>query len=311
MAKFLHSRPMWQRVVLLILGVPGDPEAFQQLGPYNRLLMAVGSGIEVLPAIADDESHRYLSVMFPQCYFQPVPGTFAARGVDRNLVLDRSTILVVRPPALALARTSHAAFAVTGLGLPRLEGFPNRGGFPIVALARCGKGYVLVTGRFNLNVGGYNGRVGVQPVTSLDWVPSSDRFIQNILTEMVGLSGRDRKWNGSHSEPAYDRNSWRLLPAAPPAGVPVVTVPPGGSIEKHRSDHKSYQARYPATIRRDLYGPYLEHGLRAAWGDTDRDDQWLKRLAEGFKRAGLNYIWGVGWPERFVLERIWPLSVLS
>ena len=53
-------------------------------------------------------------------------------------------------------------------------------------------------------------------------------------------------------------------------------------------------------IRRDLYGPYLDHGLRAAWGEMNRDDAWLKSMADGFKAAGFNYIWGVGWPERFV-----------
>ncbi|MHC5543074.1 hypothetical protein ACYOEI_33040, partial [Singulisphaera rosea] len=61
-----------------------------------------------------------------------------------------------------------------------------------------------------------------------------------------------------------------------------------------------YRDAYRATIRRDVFGPYLDHGLRAAWGEMDRDDAWLKDLADGFKSAGFNYIWGMGWPERFV-----------
>ena len=62
----------------LVLGVPSDPlpsdpEAFHQLEQYNRLLTELGSGIQVRPAIADDESRRYLSAMFPQSYFAPAP----------------------------------------------------------------------------------------------------------------------------------------------------------------------------------------------------------------------------------------------
>ncbi|MBI3666336.1 MAG: hypothetical protein HY236_08950 [Acidobacteria bacterium] len=289
---------------LLILGVPGDPEAFNQLRPYNRLLAALGSGIQVKPAIADDDSGRYLSAMYPQCYFRPASGTFAAQGVDQNLVLDRSTILEARPPALVLARTSPTAFAIVGLGRPRVPDMPGSGAFPVVAMAQYGKGYVLVTERFNLNIGGFNGRVGVQPTNVLDWAPSSDRFIQNILSEMASLARGKARWSGpAHIDAAFDEQAEHSLPAAPPAESGLISVPPGGAIERVPENRESYRAQYRATIRRDLYGQYLDHGLRAAWGDTNRDDDWLKRLAAGFKKAGLNYIWGVGWPDRFVSSK--------
>lgn len=230
---------------LLVLGIPGDPEAFHQLGVYNRLLADLGSGIQVKAAIVDDDSDRFRGVMFPGCYFRP-----------GRLVLDRATILEAESPAVVRARSSPSAYAITGLGRPRAEGIPNRGGYPVVATARCGRGAVLVTQRFNLNIGGYNGRVGVQPIDSLDWLAGSDRFIQRLLCEMTGA------------------------PLPPPPPLPR-------------------RMPKPATIRRDVFGPYLDHGIRSAWGDMDRDDAWLRRLANGFKSAGLNYIWGVGWPERF------------
>src|SRR5262249_17310323 len=154
---------------LLVLAVPQDPDAWSQLASYNSLLDALGSGIRVRPAIADDEAGRYPSVMFPQCFFRACD-TFAARGVDRNLVLDRAAILEARPPALTLARTSPTAFARVGLGRAVLQGMPTPpGGFPLIALARCGQGYVLVIPRFTLNIGGFNSRVGTQPLASLDW----------------------------------------------------------------------------------------------------------------------------------------------
>jgi len=231
---------------LLVLGVPSDPEAFPQLGPYNRLLGALGAGIEVKPAIADDDSNRFRGVMFPGCYLRP-----------GNLVLDRATILETRAPAQALAWSSPAACAIAGLGRPRIPAIANHGEFPVVAKAACGRGSVLVTGRFNLNIGGYNGRVGVQPISTLEWLPRSDRFIQSILCELLGVP----------------------IPSFRPAPHP---------------------ARNLAAVRRDVYGQYLDHGIRAAWGDVDHSDDWLRRLAQGFQASGLNYIWGVGWPERFV-----------
>jgi hypothetical protein len=93
-------------------------------------------------------------------------------------------------------------------------------------------------------------------------------------------------------------------PSAPPAGARIVSVPQGGAIELHARQPEMYRALYRATVRRDLYGQYLERGLRAAWGDVERDDVWLRRLADEFKAAGLNYVWGVGWPERLVSKQV-------
>ena len=109
-------------------------------------------------------------------------------GVSQNLVLDRSTILSVQSPGVTLAQTSPTAYAITGLGRPRIESIKNEGGMPLVALAKSGKGQVLVIPRFTLNIGGFNGRIGVGPATDLDWISSSDSFVQNILTEMVSTS---------------------------------------------------------------------------------------------------------------------------
>ncbi len=238
---------------LLVLGVPADPEAFWQLSVYNRLLATLGSGIVIKPAIVDDDSDRFGGAMFPGCYFEP-----------GRLVLDRATVLETRPPASVRAKSSAAAFAIVGLGRQRVENLPNPGGYPVVAMARCGRGRVLATGRFNLNIGGYTGRVGVQPIANFDWLPRSDRFIQNLLLEMVG---------------------------APQPGPARLRVPLRGN--RH------------ASIRRDVFGPYLDHGVRAAWGDVDHDDAWLRRLADGFKGAGLNYVWGVGWPRRGRMRHAW------
>jgi len=274
----------------LVLGVPSDPEAFHQLEPYNRLLNALGSGIQVRPAIADDESRRYLSAMFPQSYFAPAPDTFAEHGVSSQLVLDRATILDVKSPAVALARTGPQAFAIVGLGRPKTSEPTPRRGFPIVALAGCGRGSVLVTARFNLNIGGFNGRVGVQPVARLDWIRNSDRFVQNILDAML-----------QPAPPAGKISDAELsLPAAPPESIRIISIEPRGAIEQRPAHPEAFRALYRAVVRRDLYDPYLAHGLRAAWGEVDRDDDWLGRLAAGFKSSGLNYIWGVGWPERLV-----------
>ncbi len=287
---------------LLVLAIPQDPDAFSQLNAYNQILDALGSGIRVVPAIADDESGRYLSVMFPQCYFHPCDDTFAARGVNHDLVLDRATILDAKPPALVLAKSSPSAFARAGLGRSVVKEIASEpGGFPLVAMARCGKGFVLVIPRFSLNIGGFNSRVGVGPLTSLDWLPSSERFVQNLIDELVKLGRGESVWNGpSSNKTAAPALIEPVLPAAPPAGLAITTVPAGGSLERARDKSRSNRNAYRATIRRDLYGPYLEHGLRAAWGDIDRDGTSLKTLASGFKAAGFNYIWGVGWPERFV-----------
>jgi hypothetical protein len=289
---------------LLVLAIPQDPEAFAQLEVYNQILDALGSGIRVRPAIADDETGRYLSVMFPQCYFRAAD-TFAAHGVDRNLVLDRSTILETKPPALVLAKTSPTAFARVGLGRPKVEEISSDpDGFPLVAMARCGSGYVLVVPRFTLNIGGFNSRVGTGPLTSLAWLPSSEKFIQNVIDEMVKLARGQSPWRGPAGSPhPGGENSGPALPPAPPRSLSITTVPPGGAIERTHPNRDAYRDAYRSTIRRDLYGPYLEHGLRAAWGDVDRDDAWLKTMAEGFKSAGFNYIWGVGWPERFVSSK--------
>ena len=268
----------------LVLGVPADPEAFDQLGPYNKLLAALGAGIQIKPAIADDDSNRYLSTMFAQAYFRTVPA-------GASVVLDRSTILSVQSPGVTLAQTSPTAYAITGLGRPRIESIKNEGGLPLVALAKSGKGQVLVIPRFTLNIGGFNGRIGVGPATNLDWIASSDRFVQNILTEMVKSAG------------GATAASETSLPAAPPANIVVVTIGPRQSIEPDPKDRRAYQARYRSTIRRDVYGSYLDHGIRAAWGDMNHDDAWLKQAADGFKSAGMNYIWAVGSPEQFVMDK--------
>jgi hypothetical protein len=289
---------------LLVLAVPQDPDAWSQLASYNALLDALGSGIRVRPAIADDESGRYPSVMFPQSYFQTCD-TFAAQGVDHKLVLDRSTILETKPPALTLAKTSPTAFARVGYGRALLKDMATPpSGFPLVAMAQCGQGYVLVIPRFGLNVGGFNSRTGIGPLTSLDWVASSNRFVQNILDEMVKLAKGESRWSGpAGSTVTLGPARGTALPAAPPPSIPVTMVPPGGTLERTHGDRAAYRDAYRAPIRRDLYGPYLDHGLRAAWGEMDRDDAWLKTLADGFKSAGFNYIWGVGWPERFVSKQ--------
>jgi len=286
---------------LLVLAVPQDPDAFHQLGSYNQILDALGSGIRLRPAIADDETGRYPSVMFPQCYFR-VCDTFAAKGVDRNLVLDRSTILETKPPALTLAKTSPTAFARAGLGRAVVKEIPSTpGGFPLVAMAKCGNGYVLVIPRFTLNIGGFNSRVGTGPLTSLAWLPSSERFVQNLVDEMVKLASGESRWSGPSGSVITDATApGPGLPAAAPESLTITTIPPGGALERTHEHRDAYRDAYRATIRRDLYGPYLEHGLRAAWGDIERDDAWLKTMADGFKAAGFNYIWGVGWPERFV-----------
>ena len=88
---------------------------------------ALGSGIRVKPAVADDETQRFPSVMFPLCYFQTCD-TFAAKGVVGKLVLDRSTILETKPPALTLAKTSPAAFARVGFGRALLKDMPTPAG---------------------------------------------------------------------------------------------------------------------------------------------------------------------------------------
>jgi len=286
---------------LLVLGVPQDPEAFSQLASYNAVLDALGSGIRVKPAIADDESGRYLSVMFPSCYFQTCE-TFAAKGVVGKLVLDRSTILQTKPPALTLAKTSPTAFARVGLGRALANDMPTpAGGFPLVALAKCGQGYVLVIPRFTLNIGGFNSRVGTGPLTSLDWVKSSERIVQNILDEMIKLARGELPWSGpAGSQITISSAPAPALPAAPPRALAITTVAPGGSFERIPANPQLHRASYRAAIRRDLYGPFLDHGLRAAWGAMDRDELWLKSLTDGFKAAGFNYIWAVGSPERFV-----------
>ena len=47
-------------------------------------------------------------------------------------------------------------------------------------------------------------------------------------------------------------------------------------------------------------GPISTAASGPPGGTSDRDDAWLKRAADGFKSAGFNSVWGVGWPERFV-----------
>jgi hypothetical protein len=253
---------------LLVVGVPQDAEAWPQLDVYNRLL--AGTGIRVLPAIADDQP-QYFGSMFPHGYLQ-----------GERLVLDRCTLLEVSGAAQVMARTSPTAFAVEGLGRARVPRFTSSGGFPVAALAAVGKGFVFVTGRFNLNIGGFNGRVGVQPTNSLEWIPASERFMRNVFAEMVRRGTADPRGTETAE-----------LPVAAPAGARVIVVDAGGSVDPAPVD----RARYRASIRRDVFGPYLDHGMRAAWGSVDLDDARLTRLAAGFKDAGLNYIWGVGWPK--------------
>lgn len=295
---------------LLVLGVPQDFEAFSQLPSYNAILDGLGSGIRVLPAVADDESGRYPSTMFPQCHFRACDA-FAAKGVQADkLVLDRATILETKPPALVLARSSPTAFARISLGRDLKKDVPTpKEGFPLVALSRCGQGYVLVIPRFTLNIGGFTGRIGVGPVTSLDWLPASERFVQNILDEMVKLSRGDVKWSGPPgSAITPDSIPKPTLPAAPPKSVDVTTVPPHGSYERLPDNPEARRAAYRATVRRDLYGDYLDHGIRAGWGEMERDDAWINQMAERFKKAGFNYVWGTGWPERFASNEYTPVQ---
>jgi hypothetical protein len=275
---------------LLVVGIPSDAEAWPQLDVYNRLFADAGSGIRALPAIADDRP-QYLGSMFPHGYLKTEG--FAARGVEGWLVLDRCTLLEVSGSAQVLARTSLTSFAVEGLGRARVPRLTQEGvGFPVAALATVGKGLLFVTGRFNLNIGGFNGRVGVQPANSQEWIPSSDRFIRNVLSEMVRRGGA-----------RVEATEAPELPTAPPApGVKVLRIDAGGSADPAPVD----RSRYRASIRHDLFAPYLDHGMRAAWGSVDLDDDRLIRLAGGFKDAGLNYIWGVGWPERFVSKEYTP-----
>ena len=268
---------------LLVLGIPSDAEAWPQLKVYNRLLAEANAGIEILPAISDDLP-QYIGAMFSHGYLHAEG--FAAQGVADRLVLDRCTLLKLTAAAQALARTSATASAVEGLGRAKVASIHNQGGFPVAALARVGTGQVFVTARFNLNIGGFNGRVGVQPTNSLDWIPSSDRFVRNIFSEMV----RQR------SNHPIAPEVFAGLPASAPASTRVLQIEAGGSLDPASPD----RTKYRASVRRDLYAPYLDHGLRAAWGSVDKDDAWLKTFADGVRSSGLNYIWGVGWPERFV-----------
>jgi hypothetical protein len=294
-----------QRGGLLVLAVPQDPEAFDKLPEWNAILEALHAGITVKPAVADDDAGRYPSAMFPQCTFRPTD-TFAAKGVNQALVLDRATILETKAPALSLATTSPTAFARVGLGraiLPEMR--PTASGFSLIAMARCGQGFVLVIPRFSLNIGGFTGRVGVGPTLNLDWVASSERFVQNIIDELVALGNGTHAWPGQTADirdvPKNAANT--DLPAAPPVTLKLQTFPPRKANRLSAHEQDDFQQAYRATIRRDLYGEYLDHGLRAGWGNVERDDGWIKSMCQGFKQSGFNYLWGVGWPERFVSPR--------
>ena len=187
-------------------------------GRTTRSSMPSARGSAIRPAVADDESGRYPSVMFPQCYFRATE-TFAAEGVDRNLVLDRSTILEARPPALILAKTSPTAFARVGLGRDLRKDIAHPPGrIPLVAMAKCGEGYVLAIPRFTLNIGGFNGRVGTQPLASLDWMPSSDRFVQNILSPDGQALGGRIHLVGAVGEPGRPRPGPGLARRPPEGG---------------------------------------------------------------------------------------------
>jgi hypothetical protein len=116
--------------------------------------------------------------------------------------------------------------------------------------------------------------------------------VQNILSGIAKLGQSVTVSSGTGS-----------LPPAPPLGTGVLTIAPGQAIEHQPEDRRAYQARYRSTIRRDLYGQYLDHGVRAAWGDMNHDDGWLKQMTDGFKSSGLNYIWAVGYPEQFIVDK--------
>jgi hypothetical protein len=75
------------------------------------------------------------------------------------------------------------------------------------------------------------------------------------------------------------------LPAAPPRGIKEVR---GWKVQARRD---------PQVMMHPSYDWIRTNGVRGGWAHIDRDLDELERLARGLKTAGMNFLWGVGFPQ--------------
>ncbi len=269
---------------ILVLG-PSSGSPRDQVGDHDRylfnlLLHRLGASISIGDDWVMDEENCYNAPLWKAPLVLPLESLIPDPGLQGPMVFDRSPSLAVGEGVLSLVRSHESAFL--------MHQKEEKGPFTLGALARCGKGMVLVMSRHVLTHGGANSKEPASPMLPMPGEEARLRvFLRNIL-------GRLKKEIVSHCA--------TLSAHAPPPSKPDFTIlqepfpdaPP--PCTKEFSFWKPVHGASPVPLKPSHRWISAE-GVRSGWAHMDKDEKELERLAYRMMISGLNTFWGVAHPQ--------------
>lgn len=281
---------------LLILGPNLDGgEGANERCLFNRILGNLGVAIRICNDQVTDDIHQYTATLFDRALYRTTPDHPVCLGVKPVLAMERSTSLLAGPDI--------------SVPLTTFETARPRGAMPVIALARPGKGLVLVAGRYLLNATGIPLRISGEPVVHPDQLEDTALFLQNLAARVTSLRFGTTEWDsvnpltpdvvGAVSPPDFDTDRTRVLDRVP-AGTSVHRyTAPSSSDSTTDSYSRTLADHYAALPDERLYGWIRDEGVRACWGSTVdwggtiRSQADVIRVAETLKAMDVNLFWGI------------------
>ena len=258
---------------------------------FNRLLAGLDVPIRVCNDRLEDDVNRYAAPLWDRPFYRPVSEHPAAEGIADRLAFDRSTSLAVGKGAAVVLTTFDTAK-------------PN-GAVPVIAMAKAGKGLVLVAGRYLLNATGIPLRISGEPLVHPEWLDDTSAFLQRLADYVIGITNGTQEWADATPLPPaevgpvgpadFDLDRSPVLDRLP-EGVNVEAFdPPGDAPDAY---DRALAAHYEGLADRRRYGWIETEGIRASWGSTVRwrdalTEQDVARVADALKACGVNLFWDI------------------
>lgn len=294
--------------VLVLGAAAGENERYT----FNLILHTLRVNIRIGADWIQDPEHSAIGTLRHYPYYAPIRNHPIGEGIDNIVPGGLCRPLRVGNGVLTLLSSLETAHLVGGSAAVDLSaGRPAEGDvysppFPVAALAKVRTGSVLVTSRYLLDLGGMSWRVTWRPLLDPSQIDGTKRFFINCCRYIEGIRKEETSWNVE--EPS--KRSQFSRPKVPK--FPINTAPPERDLPSHVRIFRlgrggalvdEHAGGWRKAVRSDLFGWIEKENVRAGWGSIDQSDEHIDLLIERLKAAGINLLWGYGWPEAMVEER--------
>ena len=269
-------------------GGEGAHERYQ----FNRLLANLDVQIRIDDELIEDSVNGYAAPLWDRPFYRPIPGSPVQGNGAERLAFDRSTPLRVGEDASVLLATFETA--------------RPKGEMAVVAMARSGKGHVLVAGRYLLNATGVPLRISGEPLAHPEWLEDTSAFLDDLARYVVGVTTGAMLLEAVNPIPESTEESGEPIDLDLDESAVADSLPPRVRTEIYpvRDRDLDWYDRRTAEYYEEIpderhYGWIRREGIRASWGSTV---QWggnqttkveVEQVCKALEACDVNLFWDI------------------